>query len=62
MTASGLIVYACAMFIPEEHLVWCPQLLLDAVIANIHYAPLEWHGEEKDNVFSIHFDIKETFM
>ncbi|NXA43481.1 ATG9A protein, partial [Eudromia elegans] len=31
-------------FIPDEHLVWCPEQLLQSVLAHIHYMPDHWPG------------------
>lgn len=31
-------------FIPDEHLVWCPEQLLQCVLAHIHYIPDHWQG------------------
>ena len=29
-------------FIPDEHMVWCPEQLLQCVLAHIHYMPDHW--------------------
>lgn len=31
-------------FIPDEHMVWCPEQLLQCVLAHIHYIPDHWQG------------------
>ena len=31
-------------FIPDEHMVWCPEQLLQCVLAHIHYMPDHWRG------------------
>lgn len=31
-------------FIPDEHMVWCPEQLLQCVLAHIHYMPDHWKG------------------
>lgn len=31
-------------FIPDEHMVWCPEQLLQGVLAHIHYIPDHWQG------------------
>jgi autophagy-related protein 9 len=39
-----VIVYAAGACIPDENLVWCPEMLMEVVVANINYAPLQWKG------------------
>lgn len=31
--------------IPDEHLVWCPEKLLTAILAHVHYFPDHWKGQ-----------------
>lgn len=31
-------------FIPDEHMVWCPEQLLQCMLAHIHYMPDHWRG------------------
>lgn len=31
-------------FIPDEHTVWCPEQLLQRVLAHVHYMPDHWQG------------------
>lgn len=31
-------------FIPDEHTVWCPEQLLQCMLAHIHYMPDHWRG------------------
>ncbi|KAM6450967.1 autophagy-related protein 9B isoform 2-T2 [Liasis olivaceus] len=44
ITLLGLIVTVARAFIPDEHLVWCPEQLLQCVLAHIHYIPDHWQG------------------
>ncbi|XP_061441728.1 autophagy-related protein 9B [Rhineura floridana] len=44
ITLLGLIVTVARSFIPDEHLVWCPEQLLQCVLAHIHYIPDHWQG------------------
>ena len=32
------------MLIPDENLVWCPENLMTAVLAQAHYFPDSWRG------------------
>nr|XP_034986050.1 autophagy-related protein 9B isoform X2 [Zootoca vivipara] len=44
ITLLGVIVTIARSFIPDEHLVWCPEQLLQCVLAHIHYMPDHWQG------------------
>lgn len=44
ITLLGLIVTVARSFIPDEHMVWCPEQLLQGVLAHIHYIPDHWQG------------------
>ncbi|KAL7977902.1 hypothetical protein Chor_010854, partial [Crotalus horridus] len=44
VTLLGLVVTLARAFIPDEHLVWCPEQLLQCVLAHIHYIPDHWQG------------------
>ncbi|NWH58296.1 ATG9A protein, partial [Geococcyx californianus] len=40
----GHLLCACRSFIPDEHMVWCPEQLLQRVLAHVHYMPDHWQG------------------
>lgn len=40
----GRLPPAHRSFIPDEHTVWCPEQLLQRVLAHIHYMPDHWQG------------------
>ncbi|KAM9573359.1 autophagy-related protein 9B isoform 3-T3 [Guaruba guarouba] len=44
ITLLGLVVTVARSFIPDEHTVWCPEQLLQRVLAHIHYMPDHWQG------------------
>uniref|UniRef100_A0A8C5PN91 Autophagy-related protein 9 n=1 Tax=Leptobrachium leishanense TaxID=445787 RepID=A0A8C5PN91_9ANUR len=44
ITVLGVLVTVARSFIPDEHLVWCPEQLLQCVLAHIHYMPDHWQG------------------
>ncbi|XP_020655810.3 autophagy-related protein 9B [Pogona vitticeps] len=44
ITLLGLVVTVARSFIPDEHLVWCPEQLLQSLLAHIHYIPDHWQG------------------
>nr|CAD7423592.1 unnamed protein product [Timema monikensis] len=45
ITVLGGVVAASRVFIPDENLVWCPEKLLTAVLAHVHYLPDSWRGQ-----------------
>ncbi|XP_021948196.1 autophagy-related protein 9A [Folsomia candida] len=45
ITVLGTIIAVCRAFIPNEQLILCPETLLTAVIAHVHYFPDEWQGQ-----------------
>lgn len=40
---SGIGV-VCRILIPDENLIWCPEQLITAVLAHVHYLPTSWKG------------------
>ncbi|NXF90461.1 ATG9A protein, partial [Eubucco bourcierii] len=44
LTLLGLVVTVSRSFIPDEHTVWCPEQLLQRVLAHVHYMPDHWQG------------------
>ncbi|XP_078042423.1 autophagy-related protein 9 isoform X2 [Augochlora pura] len=42
ITIFGAVLAGARAFIPDENLVWCPETLLTAVLAHIHYRPDSW--------------------
>ncbi|XP_055715045.1 autophagy-related protein 9A [Phlebotomus papatasi] len=45
MSIFTAIVVIFRVFIPEENLIWCPEQLLTAVLAHVHYLPVTWRGK-----------------
>ncbi|XP_062598344.1 autophagy-related protein 9A-like [Saccostrea cucullata] len=66
MTIAGLIVTACKVFIPDEHLVYCPEILMRSILAHVHYMPPDWtgnaHTSRVRNEFSIFFQYKVVYL
>ena len=42
MTCLAAVVSITRSFIPDEHLIWCPEKLLVTVLSHIHYMPDGW--------------------
>lgn len=65
-TIAGVIVTACKVFIPDEHAVYCPEALMRAVLAQIHYMPDHWsgnaHTHKVKEEFSLLFQFKAVYL
>lgn len=45
VTVLGMVVAICRGLIPDEHLVWCPEQLMQNILAHLHYMPDQWSGQ-----------------
>ncbi|KAJ8024436.1 Autophagy-related protein 9A [Holothuria leucospilota] len=45
MTLLGVTVTVCRTLIPDENLIWCPEVLMQSILAQIHYIPDSWKGQ-----------------
>ncbi|XP_071217645.1 autophagy-related protein 9B isoform X1 [Salvelinus alpinus] len=66
ITVLGVVITITRSFIPDEHMVWCPEQLLQCVLAHIHYMPDHWRGnanksETRDEVAQL-FQYKALFI
>ncbi|XP_044149809.1 autophagy-related protein 9A-like [Bufo gargarizans] len=66
ITVLGVLVTVARSFIPDEHMVWCPEQLLQCVLAHIHYMPDHWQGhahklETRDELAQL-FQYKAVFI
>ncbi|XP_072901240.1 autophagy-related protein 9B isoform X2 [Hemitrygon akajei] len=66
ITVLGIVVTVCRSFIPDEYMVWCPEQLLQCVLAHIHYMPDHWKGnanksETRDEMAQL-FQYKAVFI
>jgi len=60
ITSLGGIIAVCKVFIPDENMVFCPEKTLTAVIAHIHYFPVEnWRG--RAHTFEVMSHLNELF-
>nr|CAD7255835.1 unnamed protein product [Timema shepardi] len=66
ITVLGGVVAASRVFIPDENLVWCPEKLLTAVLAHVHYLPDSWRGQAHTHrvrgEFSQLFQYKAVYL
>ncbi|XP_034559587.1 autophagy-related protein 9B isoform X1 [Notolabrus celidotus] len=66
ITVLGVLITITRSFIPDEHMVWCPEQLLQCMLAHIHYMPDHWRGhanksETRDEVAQL-FQYKAVFI
>ncbi|XP_055380393.1 autophagy-related protein 9A [Condylostylus longicornis] len=62
---SGIGVI-CRISLPDENLVWCPEQLLTAVLAHVHYLPTSWknlaHTTLVRKEFENFFQFKAVYL
>ncbi|KAH8319841.1 hypothetical protein KR074_007419 [Drosophila pseudoananassae] len=63
LTAVGVVSRA---LIPDENLIWCPEQLMTAILAHVHYLPSEWrqqaHTARVRQEFSNFFQFKAGYL
>ncbi|EDW02419.1 autophagy-related protein 9A [Drosophila grimshawi] len=63
LTVIGVI---CRTLIPDENLIWCPEQLMTAILAHVHYLPTEWkqqaHTAHVRNEFGNFFQFKAGYL
>uniref|UniRef100_A0A8D3B6Z6 Autophagy-related protein 9 n=1 Tax=Scophthalmus maximus TaxID=52904 RepID=A0A8D3B6Z6_SCOMX len=66
VTLLGVCITVCRSFIPDKHMVFCPEQLLRVILAHIHYMPDHWQGNahryETRDQFSQLFQYKAVFI
>ncbi|MEQ2170939.1 hypothetical protein GOODEAATRI_005493 [Goodea atripinnis] len=66
ITLLGICITICRSFIPDKHMVFCPEQLLRVILAHIHYMPDHWQGNahryETRDQFSQLFQYKAVFI
>ncbi|KAM9354691.1 autophagy-related protein 9A [Pholidichthys leucotaenia] len=66
ITLLGVCITICRSFIPDKHMVFCPEQLLRVILAHIHYMPDHWQGNahkyETRDEFSQLFQYKAVFI
>ncbi|EFO95573.1 CRE-ATG-9 protein [Caenorhabditis remanei] len=45
ITVCGIIILICRGMIPDENLVWQPEILMTHVTSELHYLPSTWKGK-----------------
>ncbi|KAK7080058.1 Autophagy-related protein 9A [Halocaridina rubra] len=59
-TVCGIGVAACSVFIPDENLVFCPEMLLRRVLGEVHYLPDHWR--EKAHTSKVRQEFSQLFQ
>ncbi|XP_055912674.1 autophagy-related protein 9A [Eupeodes corollae] len=63
LTGIGVV---CRTLIPDENRIWCPEQLLTAVLAHVHYLPSEWkcfaHTTQVQQEFGHFFQFKAAHL
>ncbi|KAG9277604.1 autophagy-related protein 9A [Astyanax mexicanus] len=66
ITLLGVCITICRSFIPDKHMVFCPEQLLKVILAHIHYMPDHWQGNahryETRDEFAQLFQYKAVFI
>lgn len=66
ITLLGVCITVCRSFIPDKHMVFCPEQLLKVILAHIHYMPDHWQGNahryETRDEFAQLFQYKAVFI
>ncbi|XP_067638182.1 autophagy-related protein 9A isoform X3 [Eurosta solidaginis] len=45
ITILSVIGLICRTMIPDENLIWCPEQLMTAILAHVHYLPSHWKNK-----------------
>ncbi|EDW31878.1 GL10727 [Drosophila persimilis] len=63
LTVVGVVART---MIPDENMIWCPEQLMTAILAHVHYLPTEWkqhaHTALVRNEFSNFFQFKAGYL
>ncbi|ALC41428.1 Atg9 [Drosophila busckii] len=63
LTVVGVV---CRTMIPDENLIWCPEQLMTAILAHVHYLPTEWkqqaHTVHVRKEFSHFFQFRAGYL
>ncbi|XP_014257003.1 autophagy-related protein 9A [Cimex lectularius] len=66
ITILGAVVASFRAMIPDEHLVWWPEHLMNTVLAHVHYLPASWRGQAHTQTvrsqFSQLFQYTATYL
>ncbi|XP_071812192.1 autophagy-related protein 9A-like [Apostichopus japonicus] len=60
MTLLGVAVTVCRTLIPDENLIWCPEVLLTSILAQIHYIPDSW--KRQAHTYKVRSEFSQLFQ
>ena len=60
ITCLGGVIAICRVFLPDENIIFCPEKTLTAVLAHIHYFPIDnWKG--RAHTYEVMSHLNELF-
>ncbi|KRZ15172.1 Autophagy-related protein 9A [Trichinella zimbabwensis] len=66
LTASGVVIVICHTFIQDENAIFCPEAMMNAVLAYVHCLPNSWRGQAHQawvrREFSRFYQYRATFV
>lgn len=66
ITVLGVVVALSRAFVPDEHMIFCPELAMTYIIAQIHYVPDTWkehaHTQRVRKEFSQLFQYRFAYL
>lgn len=60
VSICGILVGVTAVFIPDENMVFCPEMLVRRVLGEVHYIPDHWR--EKAHTTKVRQEFSELFQ
>lgn len=66
ITALSVIGLICRNMIPDENMIWCPEQLMTAILAHVHYLPSSWKNQSHTSLvqreFGYFFQFKAFYF
>lgn len=66
ITVLSVIGLICRNMIPDENLIWCPEQLMTAILAHVHYLPSNWKNQAHTSLvqkeFGNFFQFKASYF
>lgn len=50
----------CRNLIPDENVIWCPEQLMTAILAHVHYLPSTW--KNKAHTIAVQKEFSHLFQ
>ncbi|KAM7347122.1 autophagy-related protein 9 [Cochliomyia hominivorax] len=66
ITVLSVIGLICRNMIPDENMIWCPEQLMTAILAHVHYLPSSWKNQSHTTLvqreFGYFFQFKAFYF